>query len=99
MVPASCGVYSTAEPSGLSGSVWIFRSYIGYEELTISVLAAGRALGVEIMIVECRSDRDFEMAVAKMVDAGVGAMAVGALALTNLDKIVSLAALHKLPAI
>jgi putative ABC transport system substrate-binding protein len=75
------------------------RSYIGYEELTTSMLAAGRALGVEIMVVECRSDRDFEMAVAKMVDSGCGAMIVGALALTNLNKVVSLAALHKLPAI
>jgi ABC-type uncharacterized transport system substrate-binding protein len=75
------------------------RSYIGYEELTTSMVAAGRALGVEIMIVECRSDRDFEMAVAKMVDGGAGAMIVGALALRNLDKVVSLAALHKLPAI
>ncbi len=75
------------------------RSYIGYEELMTSMLAAGRALGVEIMVVECRSDRDFEMAVAKMVDNGCGAMIVGALALTNLNKVVSLAALHKLPAI
>ena len=75
------------------------RSFIGYEELTTSMLAAGRARGVEIMIVESRSDRDFDVAVAKMVNDGAGAMIVSALAFTNLDKVVSLAALHKLPAI
>ena len=75
------------------------RSYIGSEELTTSMLAAGRARGVEIMIVESRSDRDFDVAVAKMVNDGAGAMIVSALAFTNLDKVVSLAALHKLPAI
>ena len=51
------------------------------------------------MIVESRSDRDFDVAVAKMVDGGAGAMIVSALAFRNLDKVVSLAALHKLPAI
>ena len=75
------------------------RSFIGYEELTTSMLAAGRARGVEIMIVESRSDRDFDVAVAKMVNDGAGAMIVSALAFPNLDKVVSLAALHKLPAI
>ena len=66
---------------------------------TNAMLAAGRALGVEIMIVECRDDRDFEAAVAKMVEGGAGAMYLGGFPFLNLDKVVSLAALHKLPAI
>ena len=70
-----------------------------YEQQRTSILAAGRALGVEIMIVECRDDRDFEAAVAKMVEGGAGAMYLGGFPFLNLDKVVSLAALHKLPAI
>ena len=70
-----------------------------YEQQRTSILAAGRALGVEIMIVECRDDRDFEPAVAKMVEDGAEAMILGAFPFGNLNKLVPLAALHKLPAI
>jgi putative tryptophan/tyrosine transport system substrate-binding protein len=75
------------------------RSFIFYEQYTTSMLAAGRALGVEIMIVECRSDRDYEAALAMMVEGRADAMILGNFALSNREKIVSLAALHKLPAI
>jgi hypothetical protein len=61
------------------------------------MLAAGRALGVEIMIVECRDDRDYEAAVVKMAEGGAGGMILGSFVLPNLDKVVPLAALHKLP--
>jgi putative ABC transport system substrate-binding protein len=75
------------------------RSFIFYEQFTTSMLAAGRALGVDIMIVECRSDRDYEAALAKMVEGRADAMIVGTFALPNLGKVVQLAALHKLPTI
>jgi putative tryptophan/tyrosine transport system substrate-binding protein len=63
------------------------------------MLAAGRALGVEIMIVECRNDRDCEAAVAKMAEGEAGGMILGSFVLPNLNKVVRLAALHKLPTI
>jgi ABC transporter substrate binding protein len=63
------------------------------------MLAAGRALGVEIMIVECRDDSDYEAAMAKMAEGGAGGMILGSFVLPNLNKVVSLAALHKLPTI
>jgi putative ABC transport system substrate-binding protein len=44
------------------------RSFRFYEQYTTSMLAAGRSLGVEIMIVECSNDRDYEAAVAKMAE-------------------------------
>jgi putative ABC transport system substrate-binding protein len=75
------------------------RSHFGYDELTTTMLAAGRALGVEIMIVECRDDRDFEAAVAKMVEGGAGAMILSSFVFDKLEKVVSLALLHKLPAV
>ena len=75
------------------------RSFVFYEQYTTSMHAAGRALGVEIMIVECRSDRDYEAALAKMVEGRADAMIVGLFVLPNLGKVVQLAALHKLPTI
>jgi putative ABC transport system substrate-binding protein len=70
-----------------------------YGEQTTLMLAAGRALGVEIMIAECRDDRDYEAALAKMVEGGADAMILGNFLLPNLYKVVSLAALHKMPTI
>jgi ABC-type uncharacterized transport system substrate-binding protein len=49
-------------------------TFIYYERLTSQMLAAGRALGLEIMIVECRSDSDFEAALEKMVQGGAEAL-------------------------
>ena len=64
-----------------------------------TMLAAGRALGVEIVSVECRSDIEFEAAVAKMADSGVGGMILSTFGFRNREKVVALAALHKLPTI
>jgi putative tryptophan/tyrosine transport system substrate-binding protein len=75
------------------------RNFLAYEEQTTAMLGAGRALGVEILIAECRSDRDFEAAVAKIAEGGAGAMILGSFVLPNLDKVVPLVALHKLPTI
>jgi putative ABC transport system substrate-binding protein len=73
-------------------------TFIYYERLTSSMLAAGRALGVEIMMVECRSDSDFEAAFEKMVRGGAEALILDNFAFSNLDRVVSLAAFHKIPA-
>lgn len=75
------------------------KSSVAYQQYATSMLAAGRALGMDIMIVECRSDRDYEAALAKMVEGDAEAMILGTFSLTNHEKILSLAALHKLPAI
>ena len=60
---------------------------------------AGRALGVEIIIVESHSERDFDTAAATMVEGGADAMVVAAYPFRNSDKVVSLTALYKLPTI
>jgi putative ABC transport system substrate-binding protein len=75
------------------------RNFIAYEDQTSAILAAGRAGGVEIMVVECRDDREYESALVKMVDGGADAMILGAFALPNLEKVVPLAARYKLPTI
>ena len=66
------------------------------------MIAAGRALGREIIVLEVQRV-DFEATFATAVEQGVGALIVGnytffAASLSNRNKILELAARHKLPA-
>jgi putative ABC transport system substrate-binding protein len=74
-----------------------------FEEQTTDILAAGRALGRQIVIAECRNDRDFETSFGSFVERGAGALIVGAFPVfsgpRNREKIVRLAAQHKFAAI
>ena len=67
------------------------------------MLAAGRALGREIIVLEVRR-LDFEAAFATLVEQRVGALVVGNYTLfaavpSNRDKILELAARHRVPTI
>jgi putative ABC transport system substrate-binding protein len=68
---------------------------------TSDLLAAARALGLHVIVLECRSDRDFEAAFATLVQRQPSALMVSAfpLAFNNRPKILALAARHKIPAI
>jgi putative ABC transport system substrate-binding protein len=74
-------------------------SFVAYAERTGTMLEAGRALGLQVIVVECRSDRDFEAAFATLVQRQAGALILGNTPFNNLDKIVALAAHYKIPAI
>jgi putative tryptophan/tyrosine transport system substrate-binding protein len=65
------------------------------------MLAAARLVGKEMIVFEVRRDSDIDAAFSTLVERGVGALAVGTGAILrgNLDRIVALAALHKIPAI
>jgi putative ABC transport system substrate-binding protein len=71
------------------------------QENTSVLRAAAAALGQQIIVLECRSDRDMETALAALVQRKVGALIVGLfpLAWTNRHKILEAAAKHKIPAI
>jgi putative tryptophan/tyrosine transport system substrate-binding protein len=73
--------------------------YIAYEAQTSSMRAAARALGLELLPVECRSDADFEMAFSIFEEHHADALILGTFAFRNLNKVVELAASRKLPAI
>ncbi len=68
---------------------------------TSDLLAAARALGLHVIVLECRSDSDFEAAFATLVQRQPSALVVSAfpLAFNNRPKILALAARHKIPAI
>jgi putative ABC transport system substrate-binding protein len=68
-----------------------------YEQQKSLTLAAARALGLQLTVVECRSDRDFEAAFATLVQRRAEALTVGPFVFGNLSKAVALAARHKIP--
>ena len=63
--------------------------------------AAAQAIGQQLIILDVRSDRDFETAFATIVQRGAGALLVGtgAFMINHRDRLAALAAQHALPAI
>jgi putative ABC transport system substrate-binding protein len=80
----------------LSGGPWFLK----FENEASSVLGAAGAVGWQVIVVEARSDRDFEAAFATLVQRQAGALIVGVVPhfTYNSNKIVALAARHKIPA-
>jgi putative ABC transport system substrate-binding protein len=74
-------------------------NYITYEEQTSSMRAAAGALGLELAIVECRSDQDFEAAFSTFEERRAEALIMGTFPFGNRNKVVELAERHKIPAI
>jgi putative ABC transport system substrate-binding protein len=71
------------------------------QEMLRDTLAAASVTGLQIAVVEARSDRDFESAFATLVERQAGAVIVGPSQLfdSNRDQLLALAARHKMPAI
>jgi putative tryptophan/tyrosine transport system substrate-binding protein len=72
-----------------------------FEEATRSLLAAVRALGRQAIILEARNGSDIDAAFVTLVGSGAGALVVGPHVLfeRNRQKIIDLAARHKISAI
>jgi putative tryptophan/tyrosine transport system substrate-binding protein len=68
---------------------------------TDDVLAAARALGLQVIVAEARRDSDFETAFATFVEHRAAALLVGAFPLftNNRSTLVALAARHKIPTV
>jgi putative ABC transport system substrate-binding protein len=77
--------------------------FLAYEEQKSNMLEAARAVGRQAIVLECRSGGDFEAAFATLVERGAGAFVVGVFPLfyelRNRDRILELAAHHKIPGI
>ncbi len=74
--------------------------FLKFENEASSVLEAAGALGQQVIVVEARSDGDIEAAFATLVQRQAGALMVGVVPhfTYNSNKIVALAARHKIPA-
>jgi len=79
----------------------VSQQFESEQENTSVLHAAAAALGQQIIVLECRSDRDMETALAALVQRKVGALIVGLfpLAWNNRHKILEAAAKHRIPAI
>jgi putative tryptophan/tyrosine transport system substrate-binding protein len=73
--------------------------YITYEVQTSSMREAARALGLELVVAECRSAADFETAFSTFEERHAEVITLGTFPIGNPNKVVELAASHKLPAI
>jgi putative ABC transport system substrate-binding protein len=69
------------------------------EDQTSQMLAAARALGRQVVILETRSERDYETAFKTLVQREAGALVVGPFAFRNTNEILALAARYKIPTI
>jgi putative tryptophan/tyrosine transport system substrate-binding protein len=73
-------------------------SYLAfYEDQKSQILAAARALGRQVIILETRSDLDYEPAFKTLVQREVGALIVGPFAFRNTNEILTLPARYKIP--
>src|SRR5262245_9457657 len=70
------------------------------EEQSTDLQRAARAMGLQVRVIAVSNDRDIELALAKLVQEGAGALFVtaGAFFTSRLDKIAALAARHSIPA-
>ena len=73
-------------------------NYARYEEQRSDILAAARALGRQVIILEARSDH-YEAAFTTLIQEQSSGLVVGTFNFTNTNKIVALAAHHKIPTI
>src|SRR5215831_17759099 len=69
-----------------------------YEQQRSAIFAAARALGLQLTVVECGIDCDFEAAFATLVERRAEALIHGSFVFRNFEKVVALAARHKIPA-
>jgi ABC-type uncharacterized transport system substrate-binding protein len=73
-------------------------SLILYEQQRSVMFTAARALGLQLTVVECDIDSDFEAAFATLVERRAEALILGTFIFRNIQNVVALAARHKIPA-
>ena len=75
------------------------QTTIAYEDQKSQILAAARTFGRQVIILETRSERDYEAAFKTLVQREAGALIVGPFAFRNTNEILALAARYKIPTI
>jgi putative ABC transport system substrate-binding protein len=93
-------LHETVPKSALIGFL-LNPTNVDAETKTKDALAAAESVGQKLLVVHARSESELEAAFATLVQQRAGALVVGAEALfaSRPDKLVELAARHKLPAI
>ena len=86
-------------PKATTIGVLVNPNHPGTEDERRNVLAAARAIGQQLIVLDVSSERDIETAFATLVQRGAGALLVGsgAFLFSNRDRLVALAARYALP--
>jgi putative ABC transport system substrate-binding protein len=86
-------------PKATTIGVLVNPNHPGTEDERRNVLAAARAIGQQLIVLDVSSERDIETAFATLVQRGAGALLVGsgAFLFSNRDRLVALAGRHALP--
>jgi putative tryptophan/tyrosine transport system substrate-binding protein len=74
-------------------------NYGQYQEQRSDIVAAAQALGRQVIILEARGPLDYEANFTTLVEGQAGGLVVGAYTFLNTNKILALAAHHKIPTI
>ena len=86
-------------PKATTIGVLVNPNHPGTEDERRNVLAAARAIGQQLIVLDVSNERDIETAFATLVQRGAGALLVGsgAFLFSNRDRLVALAGRHALP--
>ena len=86
-------------PKATTIGVLVNPNHPGTEDERRNVLAAARAIGQQLIVLDVSNERDIETAFATLVQRGAGALLVGsgAFLFSNRDRLVALAARYALP--
>jgi putative tryptophan/tyrosine transport system substrate-binding protein len=74
-------------------------NYLQYQEQRNDILTAARVIDRQVVILEARSDYEYEAVFTTLIQAQAGGLIVAASTFPNTNKILALAAHHKIPAI
>jgi putative tryptophan/tyrosine transport system substrate-binding protein len=77
----------------------IFAFLAANQDQRSDILAAAQVLGRQVIILEARDDHFYEAAFKRLIQGQAGGLVVGSFFFPNSNKIVALAARHKIPTI
>jgi putative ABC transport system substrate-binding protein len=93
------GLLRELRPGAARIAVLVDPKFPTTERFVSEVRAAASAIGQQLVVLDASSDREIETAFTTLVQRGAGALHVGVGMLSQRERIVALAARHRIPAI
>ena len=93
------GLLRELRPGAARIAVLVDPKFPTTERFVSEVRAAASAIGQQLVVIDASSDREIETAFTTLVQRGAGALHVGVGMLSQRERIVALAARHRIPAI
>jgi putative ABC transport system substrate-binding protein len=93
------GLLREMRPGAARIAVLVDPKFPTTERFVSEVRTAASAVGLQLIVLEVSSDREIETAFVTLVQRGAGALHVGGGMLSQRERIIALAARHRIPAI